>query len=353
MNMATIVINDSSYDAWDAFVSTHPDGTIYHTSSWKRILQNTFRHIEPCFTAIEENGVIVAGMPFYVVRSKILGNSIISIPFANISNPLVSTPGQFDALFDTVRKYADENRLKKIIMHSVGAEPYWQNADILSHITDKHHFIPVSEEPAKLLKRFHRGSVRQHIRKIDSSGVVLEDADDISSVDIFFSIFVQARKTKGLPPIPRQFFLSMWEELKPKNRYHVYLVKYENTYVGAGIVLTSKDMVHLDFIADCNDYRFCRTSHVIYWEAINLAYREQLSGVSLGRTSVVNQGLLDFKRKWASHETDMLTHIYPKQYTGPIQKDQSLKYKMLTAVSKHLPDSVLIELGKVVYNHIG
>src|ERR1700691_2956737 len=67
---------------WDTFVLRHPLGSVYHTSEWKRVIQQGFRHIRGRFLVLREGeaGRILAGLPIYSVSSWLLGNRLVSIP---------------------------------------------------------------------------------------------------------------------------------------------------------------------------------------------------------------------------------------------------------------------------------
>src|SRR4029077_16454816 len=93
---------------WDAFVGRHELGLVYDLSAWKRTLEEAFPHIRGRFLALREktSGQIVAGLPVYQVRSWLLGNRIVSVPFLSFCNPLVSNESQLNLLLaDVVEEY--------------------------------------------------------------------------------------------------------------------------------------------------------------------------------------------------------------------------------------------------------
>ena len=88
---------------WDAFVQRHPWGVIAHLSGWKRAVEQTFQHIRGEVVVVREGGRIVAGIPFYDVRSFLLGNRTVSVPFATLCDPLVSSPEQLETLISFLK----------------------------------------------------------------------------------------------------------------------------------------------------------------------------------------------------------------------------------------------------------
>jgi hypothetical protein len=65
-------------------MSTHPLGLVYHLSAWKFVLDDTFPHIRGKFLVLSDaaTGEIQAGLPVYAVKSWLLGNRTVSVPFA-------------------------------------------------------------------------------------------------------------------------------------------------------------------------------------------------------------------------------------------------------------------------------
>src|ERR1700733_7670137 len=67
---------------WDAFVFGHPVGSVYHTSAWKRVLEQAFPHIRGRVLVLRraDSDQIQGGLPVYKVSSWLLGNRLVSIP---------------------------------------------------------------------------------------------------------------------------------------------------------------------------------------------------------------------------------------------------------------------------------
>ena len=61
---------------WDAFVTRHPLGLVYHLSAWQRVLESAFRHIRGRFLVLRDGGgQIQAGLPVYRKKLAIKGQN--------------------------------------------------------------------------------------------------------------------------------------------------------------------------------------------------------------------------------------------------------------------------------------
>ena len=68
------------YAEWDAYVNRHLDGTFFHLSGWKTVLEKAYEH-KTCYLLAERYGRIVGIMPLAQIRSRLFGNALISNPF--------------------------------------------------------------------------------------------------------------------------------------------------------------------------------------------------------------------------------------------------------------------------------
>ncbi len=105
---------NSDSKAWDDFVLSHPRGTFFHLSGWKRVIENAFGHSH--FYLIAEHGeskasqsgrhspegaVDICGVfPLFLIKSFLFGKSLVSIPFATYGGIVANDQQTGQALFD-------------------------------------------------------------------------------------------------------------------------------------------------------------------------------------------------------------------------------------------------------------
>ncbi len=74
--------------AWDRFVEVHPRATIGHVSAWGRVIHDAYGHESIAFAAVEE-GEVVGILPLVLVRSRLFGDRLVSMPFLDYGGILV------------------------------------------------------------------------------------------------------------------------------------------------------------------------------------------------------------------------------------------------------------------------
>ncbi|RIK68981.1 MAG: FemAB family PEP-CTERM system-associated protein [Planctomycetota bacterium] len=68
-------------DAWNAYVSCHPESTYFHQLSWKRAVEQAFSH-RPIYLMARHGCEVTGLLPLFVVDSVLAGRMIVSLPYA-------------------------------------------------------------------------------------------------------------------------------------------------------------------------------------------------------------------------------------------------------------------------------
>ena len=94
---------------WDAFVRAHANGTFFHLSGWKRVIERTFGH--HTYYLIAERGPAVTGvLPLTHVKSLLFGSSLISNAFSVRGGPIAEDPETLDSL-----RLAEQKRSLRLV----------------------------------------------------------------------------------------------------------------------------------------------------------------------------------------------------------------------------------------------
>src|ERR1700683_1777416 len=243
LDMSTIQwLSPEDQGEWDAFVGRHPLGLVYHTSSWKKVLETAFEHIRGRFLVLRnESGQIQAGLPIYNVNSWLLKNRTVSVPFATMCDPLVSTREEFDLLWPAIVDEPGKHRSRRIEIRSrlLGAECMPAGLTVSSRY--KHHYLRLDKNPDALFRSSSQSCVRRRVEKAKRGGLVADERQDDESLRVFHSMLVATRRRRSLPPMPFSFFQQIYRCLSPNN-VSLYLALHEGKPVGGLMALKFKDM---------------------------------------------------------------------------------------------------------------
>ena len=344
---------------WDAFVHGHEQGLVYHLSAWKKTLEDAFPHISGRFLTLRDgsSGEIVAGLPVYRVRSWLLGNRIVSIPFASFCNPLVSGHGQLDVLLSELVDEYEQSASDRLEIR-VRASVQQPSHPPLSRIAQfKHNFLPLDRDPDELFDTLAKTSICQKVHKARRAGVVIEEAEDEKSLKICHAILVRLRHRLSLPAIPYSFFEAMRRHLWP-GHMKVFLALERNKPVACHLVLTYKDLWTSEYSASAYN-ALHGANQLLYWETIRRAMDAGAKVFSFGRTSVSNLGLLSYKRRWHTAEEDLSEYVLSRSGTperapgGLVELVGPRARAAFKLLLRNSPLSVNRLIGTYCYRHMG
>jgi len=344
---------------WDTFVSAHPLGLVYHLSAWKRVLEDTFPHIQGRFLAMRdaETDEIQAGLPVYAVKSWLLGNRIVSIPFASFCDPLISKPEDFQLLLAQIHDFATRSRSRKIEIRSMRTAEQCSPSILGCSTQFKHHYLNLDTKIDSLYASFAKSSVCQKVNRALRAGVVVEERLDEESVRICHSILVDTRRRLSLPPMPFRFFESMRRRLG-RDHLKIFLARHEGRYVACHVVLSFKDLWISEYSGN-SDSAINGVNQLLYWETIRRAHASGARRFSFGRTAATNNGLLEYKRRWATVEEDLVYFNGVSASTGMLEdnppglRDGVERAPLAKWLIGKSPVPVYHWLGSFCYRHLG
>ena len=350
------IINPIEDPRWDAFVENHPFGWICHLSAWKQVLEKSFPHMKGYYLALldDTNNHIKAGMPVFEVKSWLTGRRLVSIPFATLCDPLISSSEEMRILFDEALNLSKKFGDAYIEIRSLSSSPLIQDNRLGESRFYKHHYLLLENEPEQLKKKFHRTCVRQRISRAIESKLSLRIADSESDLQKFYQLHITTRKRLSLPPQPYNFFKSLWEIFSPTKKMALLLVEKEGKTIASLILFKFKERVSADFAASDETFKDLSPNHLLFWEAIKSAYGEGYKIFDFGRTSPNNDSLMDFKRHWGTKIIDLPKYFYPKSTSKKnAQRENSVGYNLIKKICKNAPDSFVPLIGHFCYRHLG
>jgi len=339
---------------WDRFVEAHPFGLFCHLSGWKRVLEESFTHMKGHYlTLLNQDGSIRAAMPIFEIKSIFTGNRLVSIPFATICDPLISSREDMKALLDEAINLSKKLKCPKIEIRTLASVPHILDNRICSVVHHNCHQLSLECGPEEILRTYRR-QFRQQINKSMKCGFDLQMAQDEAGLKEFYRLYVKSRKRLGLPPQPYHFFESLFREFLSSKYVTVLLVRHEGRLVAGLVMFKYKDRCSCEYIGSEEKSAHLNTRHFIFWEAIKAAYSEGYKTFDFGRTGINNENLMIYKSHWGTKAVDLPQFYFPKDLCSRLMPpDTSMSYKLIRKIGKNVPDPVFQWLGNMLYMHLG
>lgn len=350
-----IIIDPCKDERWDKFVENHPFGWVCHLSGWKKVLENSFPHMKGYYLAlIDENGEIRAGLPIYEVRSWLTGNRLVSIPFATLSDPLVSTSAELNLLLEAVKNLSSALGIPNVEIRTANSHIMMEHPDFLGEYYFKIHEIDLTPEINEIWKSLHRKAVRQEINMAIKNNLTLKIAKTEEDLISFYELYMITRKRLGLPPHPYNFVKSLWQIFEPSKRLCLYLSIYRNKTISGHIVFRFNGRVSAEFEGWDRRLHKLSANPFLFWEEIKIAKKDGFKVYDFGRTSPKNAKLMRFKKHWGTRVGELPIFYFNHNHRTQISiNEDKFIYNIIQQVCRVSPTPILKSIGNFCYKHLG
>ena len=341
------VVDPTRFPGWDERLSRHPDGTVFHTSAWARVLSVAYGYLPTYFTFIEKDR-LGGILPFMEIRSWITGTRGVSLPFTDQCAPILPDGTGFEEAMAQVIALAESRG--------------WRTVELRGRVSGMEH-LPVSTEyrshdldlaggEESLLSRY-RPNVHRNIRKAEREGISVSEDQTPEGLMEFYHLNCLTRREHGLPPQPVRVFEHLREHVLEKRLGFLMIARYKREAIAGALFLLFGGKAIFKYGASDRRYQEFRANNLVFRDAIRLLCRKGVRTLSFGRTDFGHEGLRQFKLSWGTTETRhqyVKYDVRSKSYLGGTSIRPSTSWKR--TMSK-LPIPVLRIIGNVAYRHIG
>ena len=278
---------------WDDFVASCPDGTFYHTSKWKQILEEGFGY-ETVYYVIRNAGEIKGVCPFVLKKEFGFFRVLDSLPHSDFGGPLIQNNYCEEAAF-LIKKQLKELAENKGITYAelrcttraLCEQFIGENAKIdTSHGTMN---LNLFEKPGTFIwdKVFsNKSGQRTNIRRIERDNFQNREAKDENDLKLFYDLYFQNVKSIGGIALPYTFFNKMFLLLYPHHFNFLLTVRGEQC-IGAEVffIYGPKNTIYQSYVG--LDKRMGARYHLynyLGWGLIQWAEKNGFDHVSFGGT---------------------------------------------------------------------
>ncbi len=346
--VSTAVTVDPRVDQdWMTLVRNH-DSDVFHSPRWLRAISKTYQ-FDVKGTMVIRGTDPVAGLP-YAVLDGMGGPRVAALPFSDFCDPIVSSDADWQRVVSGV---VEENLPISVrCVHNlvpladerfqVVNQARWQGIDLW----------PEGDDPWAQLD----ASARRAIRRSQRDEVHVSVADSPVDLRTFHELHMGIRKHKyRLLAQPYAFFENLWDEFVQTGNGALMLARV-NGEVAAGVLfLEWKDTLYYKFNASDPRFSDSRPNDAIMWAGIEYGRARRLRRIDLGLSDWDQDGLIRYKRKYASEEKTIsfLSYVPPgasNPAPSPLAKLMPRLTHLLT--DERIPDAITERAGAVLYRFL-
>lgn len=327
---------------WAALRTGTASGTIFDHPAWLRLLRAQYGYEIGAWCLGDDNR-LTSGLAVARIRSRLTGTRLVSVPFSDVTPPLVGPGGDLEALGAAV---ARERARTGLDLEVRGALPA-PGAFIIERFVQ--HRLALGPDVEAVRRGFSKSQVRRGIAKAVREGVTVERRTDVDALRRFYALHTQTRRQQGVPTQPKRFILR-FADLFAAGLGFVLLARHQGRDVAAAVFLAAGGTLTYKYGASDRAALGVRPNNLLFMEAIEWGCGNGARLLDFGRTDFANDGLRAFKSAWGAEET-LVHYTYfadraPDPKPGPTGR-------VLAAAIRRGPVGFGRVVGEAMYGHMG
>jgi len=342
------IIQPLSDKRWHEFLREQPDASVFHSQGWLKALQQTYGYEPLTVGMVNSDGRILDAIVFCMVRSRITGNRLVSMPFSDHCEPLVSSSTVLAALLAYIPTSTLNVSCKYTELRPINAlcEPPSKWQQVQKYIL---HTISIDAPLTIVKSKMHKDCVQRKIRRAEREGLEYRSGRSDEMIQQFYCLLIQTRRRHSVFPQPIEWFTNLAASFG--DAFTIHLAYSADKPIAAINTLAYKDTLVYKYGA--SDERFHQLGGIpyLFWHAIVKAKAAGFRRLDLGRTDLDAAGLIDFKNHLGASQSEI---SYWRKYDN---MDHNRSYKLQFPFRKQIcqiaPDSLLVAAGRILYKHCG
>ena len=334
--MEVVALNQGLESKWDDYVKQHSQGTVFHTTVWKRVIERAFGYRAYYLAAV--GGDSISGvLPLFLTSNPLTGRTMISTPFAVYGGICADNEEARQRLKKAACDLATEQQVQYLELRV-------QDAQTEDGFLTKNLYVTfdtgLDSDPDRALKKLPRDT-RYMIRKAQKLGLtVTQGADQLST---FYEIYARSVHNLGTPVFSREFFRILIEEFG--DAAEIMVVWKDQLALAAVMSFRFRDWILPYYGGSTLEGRQFAANNFMYWELMQSAIQRGIRYFDFGR-SKLGTGAYAFKSQWGMRERTLPYQVLlVKRKTMPNFSPANPTFNRVIQLWKHIPFPLTKAIG--------
>jgi Acetyltransferase (GNAT) domain len=326
----TTVMDPLNDPAWDVAVVRHPAAGVFHTTAWAGVLNDAYG-LRPFYVVASHEDEPVGLLPLMEASSLRGRRRGVSLPFTDSCPALLPAGG-------AEPDFVEANEAAPAGISAVGAAMMrearatglgrgWKTVEFRPNPTRSatggasvrflwHEvLLPASDDDQLALCA---PATRRTLRQAMAAGVKTVVGTDLGMVRAYYRLHCLTRRRQGGPPQPFAFFAAIQRRLLEAGCGFVVLATENGAPVAGAVYLTFGGQAVYKFGASDPDRLKNRPNQLVMWTGLRESARRGCRTLNMGRTSLDNEGLAQFKRGWGCVSSYLAYHAFNLQNSSRV-----------------------------------
>ncbi len=318
---------------------------LHHTDPrWLDVLRQGFGH-EPKPIEVRRHGKVVGLLPLVLVRSRLFGRFLVSLPYLNTAGIVAADGGIASELIDQAVELANKLDVRYLeLRHEVPCDHPCLTA---VNTSKKHLRLGLPSDAEQLWKQFD-AKVRNQLRKGDKQGLSVHwGSHDLLSE--FYDVFARNMRDLGTPVYGRPLFTEILRTFP--EQAELCVVRREGTPLAAALLIHRKYKSEVPSAASVRRFSSTNANMWMYRHLLERAIERKSEVFDFGR-STVDSNTYRFKTQWGAKPYSAVWQYYVRRGTIGDMRPENSRYGLAVQMWKRLPVSLTRALGPFIVRGI-
>ncbi|OIO40659.1 hypothetical protein CO154_01295 [Candidatus Pacearchaeota archaeon CG_4_9_14_3_um_filter_31_7] len=302
----------------------------FKTKEWIQVLKESFNYEDKSFSTKK------SFLSLTLVRSKIFGDRLISIPFTGNMGGLINNK----ELDIEIKSFFCSSKYP-ILIKTISPNKNYPNQMITE---DKQFLLNIKPNKEKIFNNINK-KVRNIIRKTENNNFEFEVCKNKKAINDLYEMHIKKIKEFGSFPFPKKFFINLLKIYEDKANIVSCLYKKKRI---ASFLILKKDKIAVWYTAvSLEKYKNLNPTTWLLWKTILWLKEDKYEFLNLGASSK-NSGTYEFKKKLNPIILDTYEVII-----GTNKKINASKKNSIKKLWKKMPPFIIKIFGPFITKNLG
>ncbi len=328
--------------AWDRYVESQRQSTLYHHLAWRQVVHNAFGH-ETHYLYAHAAGRVTGVLPLVRLHSRLFGDFLVSLPQVNYGGVLADGVACAAALMEAAGQLAKTIGSRHVEFRDTRRRDGWpvRTDKVIMELA-----LPASQDE---LWSLFDSKLRAQIRRADKEGIQIVRGGAELLPD-FYAVYARNMRDLGTPVYGRRFFSAILATFPQAAA--IVVCRHLGEAIAAGVLLRHRERLEIPWAASIREYNRFGVNMALYWAVLRYAIEQGARVFDFGR-STMDSGTYRFKKQWGATPRPLFWHYWLDAGAAmPELTPSNPKYRLAIAAWRRLPLFVANRLGPALVKHL-
>lgn len=332
---------------WNDYVDSNAAACIHHRAEWRTILLQSYGHEAHYLCARDANQRMVGILPLILIKSRLFGNKLVSMPFFQRGGALADSPFIEQELMQAAATYGLQAKLDYVEFRD---DTRHQHLPVLAATqTHKVNMVLALPETQQTLWQSFSAKLRAQINRPqrEKPAIFIGKKEHLND---FYAVYSRNMRDLGSPVQSKLFIANILSHF-PHNSWLI-VIKLHQRPVAAGFLLGFGNTLEIPLASTLRKVNPLSMNMLLYWEILKFAITQNYSQFDFGRSSK-NAGTYRFKQQWGAKPKQLYWHYcLEESKIPPSLNPANPKYALIIKLWKRLPVALANVLGPAIVKNI-